>query len=195
MEQTTHPASAQQSQKDLLEVQIRDCFGRAAYTHKTHEKCADRLLSRLAIVKGCQIVLSAVTTAGLVGVIFGGAELTRIAAIISAVTSVVLTALNLYTKESDPGQKAERHKEVAADLWDVREHYLSLLTDLRSGVPEVKIREVRDRLQERLAAIYKNAPRTDDKAYRRAQDGLKHKEELTFSDEELNKLLPPTLHR
>ena len=31
-----------------LEGQIRECFGRVAYTHKTHERMADRYSKTLA---------------------------------------------------------------------------------------------------------------------------------------------------
>jgi SMODS and SLOG-associating 2TM effector domain family 4 len=176
-----------------LESQIRECFGRVAYSHKTHEKCADKLTSRLAHVKLLQIILSAITTGGLIAVIFGGEEMRRSAAIISAVVSTALLALNTYTKDSDPGQKAERHKEVASRLWDIRESYLSLLTDLRTGAPDSDARTRRDALQSRLAKIYETAPRTDAKSYAKAQEGLQHSEELSFSDEELDQLLPPAL--
>lgn len=172
---------------------MRECFGRVAYAHKTHEKCADRLSSTLSWVKIVQIVLSAITTGGLITVIFGSENASQGAAVFSAVTSTLLLGLNTYTKESDPGQKAERHKEVASKLWDVRESYLSLLTDLRSGCAEADAQKRRDDLQYRLAKIYETAPRTDAKAYAKAQEGLQRKEELTFSDEELDQLLPPTL--
>lgn len=97
-------------------------------------------------------------------------------------------------KDNDPGQGAEKHKKVASDLWDVRESYLSLLTDLRSAIGnEDMIRTKRDELQARLAKIYETAPRTSSKGYKRAQVGLKENEELTFSDAELDALLPPAL--
>ena len=32
----------------ILEGQLRECYGRTVYSHKTHEKCADILLARLA---------------------------------------------------------------------------------------------------------------------------------------------------
>lgn len=56
-------------------------------------------------------------------------------------------------------------------------------------------REKRDELQARLAAIYATAPRTNSKAYGIASDGLKAQEEMTFSDEEIDKFLPATLRR
>jgi hypothetical protein len=184
------------SDYELLEAQVRECFGRVAYSHKTQEKCADAALSRLAWVKRLQIGLSAITTGGLVTVIAGSATTSTPAAWIGAVTSTILLVLNTYTKESNPGQAAERHKEAAARLWDIRESYLSLLTDLMGRtVPSDVIRKRRDELQKVLAGVYASAPRTDAKGFKRAQTALKRDEELTFSEAEIDAMLPPALRK
>jgi hypothetical protein len=91
-------------------------------------------------------------------------------------------------------QLAQKHKEVAAKLWDVRESYLSLITDLLAGdVSTTDARSRRDELQEELAAVYETAPRTLDAAYREAGIALKQREEPTFSDQEIDRLLPAPL--
>jgi hypothetical protein len=41
--------------------------------------------------------------------------------------------------------------------------------------------------------MYKAAPRTDSKAYGEAQEARKNAEELFFTDDELNKMLPKQL--
>ena len=58
----------------ILEGQLRECFGRVVYSHKTHEKCADMLLSRLARIKLWQIILSAITESPQMRVGSGGAS-------------------------------------------------------------------------------------------------------------------------
>lgn len=180
--------------RDVVEAQVRECFGRVAYAHKTHEKCADRALERLRRVKLAQIVLSAVTTGGLLVVAFGPTDKSRVAALISAVLSTLLLALNTYTKDYDLGKIGQQHKDAADRLWDVRESYLSLLTDLRAGVLGVAaVLARRDALQATLAAVYQSAPRTDAAGYAAAQRALKVDEDLTFSDAELNVMLPPPL--
>lgn len=91
---------------------------------------------------------------------------------------------------------AEKHADAAVDLWDIRECYLSLLTDIRSGhLEDSKVRECRDALQERLSEIYRGSPRTIVKAYREATKALKQLEELTFSDEEIDGILPKSLRK
>jgi hypothetical protein len=191
---------AQNSQTDpdqtperVLEGQIRQVFGRVVYSHKAHEKCVDIALTKLNQIKLWQIALSAVATAGFVGTIFG---VGHVAAIVGAVISTTLLALNTYTKDFDLGKIAQRHKQTAADLWHIREKLLSMITDLWAGTrPLEQIRTERDALIDELHSIYSQAPSTDDKAYKKAQIALKQSEELTFSEDEIDVFLPTELRR
>lgn len=153
-------------------------------------------MTKLRRIKFWQIVLSAFTTGGLITAIIGDPEINRIAMIISTMLSTILLVVNSYMKENDLGQQAEIHKKIASELWDVRESYLSILTDIHDGeIDSGTSRAKRDHLQERLAAIYAKAPRTLPKAYKNASIGLKKMEELTFSDKEIDVFLPSPLRR
>lgn len=177
-----------------LESQIRECFGRTAYAHKTHEKMAERLSAYLNRVKLIQIVLAAVTSAGAIGVVFDATS--PWLPLVTALLSIATLIANSYLKDVDPGGLAQKHRETASDIWNVRESYLSLLTDLRDQAFTLEtIRSRRDGLQDQLYKIYKTAPHTDGDAYRLAQDALKRNEDLTFSDAEIDTLLPSTLKR
>jgi hypothetical protein len=180
----------------LLESQVRELYGRVAYSHKTHEKAADGCLRKLSRIKAGQIALSALTTGGFVTAVLGDPDTTRVAAIVGSLLSTLLLAVNTYTKDNDPGQSAQKHKDAADKLVGIREQYLSLITDIRAGLvtpPEVQQR--RDELQERLQAAYQSAPRTNDVAYQIASNALQRREELTFRSEEIDALLPPELRR
>ena len=178
--------------KKILEAQIRECFGRVVYTHKTQEKCADIILCRNKCYKVLQITLSAITTSGLVVIVVSDNTLVEI---LSAILSAMLLFVNLYLKNYDLGKIAQKHSEAAASLWDTRESYLSLLTDMRVGSIDVEqIQHRRDALQAKLSSIYKGAPRTISKAYVNASKALKKNEEMTFSNDEINKFLPEDLH-
>lgn len=183
----------QSSLPNALEEQIRECFGRVAWSHKTHEKCSDILNTRLNRIKFWQIILSAITTTGIMIAVFGES---KEIGVLSAVLSFFLTVLNTYVKQYDLGGLAQKHADAAVELWDMRESYLSLLTDIRSGQVEGdKIREHRDALQEKLLEIYRGSPRTIAKAYKEATKALKKLEELTFSDEEIDAILPKALRK
>lgn len=174
-----------------FEDQIRECFGRVVYTHKTHEKMADRCAGSLRNFKWAQIILSALTSAGAVGVVVQEGAFFEIA---TAILSFLTLLVAAYLKNFDPGSTAQKHRDAAAKLWNVRECYQSLLTDLPNLPPEQAV-ERRDELQAMLAALYVGAPQTDGKAYEEAQDRLKNKEDMTFSDEEIDCFLPLSLKR
>lgn len=182
------------TERYTFESQVRECYGRCAYTHKTHERMADRCAAWYRKVKFWQIVLAALTTAGAVGVLFE--KTSTAAAYATVLLSVSMLILNSYLKDLDPGQSAQKHREAASDIWNVRESYLSLLTDIRDpAVPIANLRERRDDLQTQLYKIYRSAPHTDGDAYNEAQDRLKNKEDLTFTDNEIDAFLPEPLRR
>lgn len=176
-----------------LEDQIRECFGRVVYTHKTHEKEAEECSGKLATFKIAQIVITALTTSGAVGVLLVDEGWIKFATAGLALLSLLVSG---YMKGFDPGATAQKHRNAASALWNIRESYLSLLTDLRMNAVEPQAaRERRDQLQAQLAAIHKGAPQTHGSAYGKAQKALQHNEEYTFSEGEIDLFLPPTLRK
>ena len=190
MEQASPPELATTSAMTSLEGQLREMYGRAAYTHKTHEKMADGYIGRYRLIKTVEIVLSALALSSLLLAIFGDS---KTCTIIGAALSTVLLGLTLYFREAMLGEQAQKHTVVASKLWGVREALLSLLVDMHDGRDEAKVRAERDRLNGLLEEIYKGAPRTDSKAYGAAQKALKADEELLFTDAELDRMLPKRL--
>jgi hypothetical protein len=191
------PTQANQTNGDegirALESQIRECYGRVVYSHVVHEKCADIYLKRLSLIKTWQIILSAITTGTLIISLFGEGKL---GTIIAAVFSTILLALNTYTQDYDLGELAQKHSDTAVRLWEIRESYLSLLTDIKvNSLSLDQVQAKRDDLQDSLASIYQNAPRTNEKAYMKAQKALKVDEQLTFSETEIDNFLPSALRR
>jgi len=177
--------------KQNLISQIRESYGRVVYSHKTHEKAADIYHAQLHSIKVFQITLSALTTGSLLYHLFSG---NKTGTIIAAVLSAILFVLNIYTKEYNLAELSQKHHDAAQKLWNIRESYVSLLSDFTANAVDIKAtREKRDRLQYDLNQIYINAPRTFKRAYEEARKGLRLNEELTFSEEELDKLLPEKL--
>ena len=177
----------------VLEGQIRECFARVVYSHKTHEKCADILLVRLARLKISQILLSGITTGGFVAAILGSKEP---AAVLGVVVSTALLVLTAYTKNYDLGELAQKHRHAASDLWLIREQYLSLLTDLHTGSLDLaELQRRRDALLDSLHGVYSGAPSTTVEAYRKAQRALKRLEDMTFAEDEIDAFLPKELKR
>lgn len=179
--------------KNILEAHLRELYGRAVWTHKTQEKCADILKKRNDNLKLAQIILSALTTTGILISVFGDNYWVGIS---SAILSAILFVINTYNRKYDLGELSQKHSDSASDIWYIREKYLSLLTDLKSRAVSIdEIRSKRDFILTELHKIYKGAPRTISRAYKEATQALKSNEELTFSNEEIDMLLPIELRK
>ena len=187
------------AQIQVLEAQIRECFGRVVWSHKIHEKCADLCLDNLNRLKTVEIILSAITTTTLLVNIFGD---TKIGTIIAAILSTVILSITIYTKDQDLGGQSKAHSETANKLGNIRELYISLIADIKAESLSVdEIKRQRDDLQQSVHIIYQNAPRTNYKAYELASKSLNQNgqvnegEEMTFSDVEIDRFLPKELRR
>ena len=77
---------------DLLAAQVRECYGRVVYSHKTHEKCSDLLLARLSNIKLLQIILSALTTGGFAATIIGDNKWGAFAGVIISTMLLILNS-------------------------------------------------------------------------------------------------------
>lgn len=198
--QPTQPSPNNQSPDVIiLESQVRECFGRVVWSQKIHEKRSDLYEEQLKTLKISQIILSAATTTSLLTSAIAN---NRIATIVGTIFSTIVLAITIYTKDYDLGQMAKRHADAANKLWDVRESYISLIADIKTGsltLDEIKSR--RDEIQDSLSLVYKNSPRTNYKAYERASKALNKAgkvnvgEEMTLSDEEIDRFLPHDLRR
>ncbi|MBI6543139.1 SLATT domain-containing protein [Proteus vulgaris] len=179
--------------ENILEGQLRECYGRVVYTHKTHEKCADILQKKLSCMKNLQLLFLAISTGSFITTVMGDA---KIGAIIGSILSAILLFLNSYLKDYDLSTIAQKHRQAAGEMWLIRERYLSLLIDLKMQTKSIEeVLNERDALMIELATIYCGAPSTNYKAYSMAQKALKELEDMTFSDEEIDKFLPNELKR
>jgi SMODS and SLOG-associating 2TM effector domain family 4 len=179
--------------RSILEGQLRESYGRVVYSHKTHEKCADILLFRLAVIRVSQIILSALTTAGFIGAVFSKGQLSTI---LGLIVSTALLVLNAFTKDNDYGALAQKHRKAGNDLWLIRERFCSLLVDVAMKEKPLELLQAhRDELIEQLHAVYNAAPGTTSKAYKKAQKALQKNEDMTFSDAEIDAFLPRELKR
>ncbi|KAA9222814.1 SLATT domain-containing protein [Corynebacterium amycolatum] len=161
--------NSQQHERDVLYSQIENGYGSVVYSHAAQEEQRTRLPRTEHRIKVAQIVLSALSAAGLVGVFF---PLQIWIASITAVITFFLLVLNSYSFRLEIGAKAARHRKAGDQLWLLIRKYLSLLVDF----PELDIAEARKRrdvLIAETAEAYCNAERTDDKSFSTAQKPLK----------------------
>jgi len=156
-------------------------------------KCADQLNALHHRLKFGQIVLSALTAGGTIITLIGNDYKAKIA---SAILSSALLILNSVVKGYNHGEIAQKHVDAGNAVWDLRESYQSLLTDLAADrITFEAAMKRRDELQKAMGKINTTAPSTNSKAFAAAQKALKQDEEMTFSDKEIDNLLPGPLRR
>jgi hypothetical protein len=172
--------------KESLRMQIREAYGRLLYTYTCYNKMIDNLTSRLNRLQIWQIILSAITTGGLMTAVIVDEQ---IVTIVSCIISTILTGITLYLKNYNLNDRIRQFQTAADEAWLIREDYISLLTDL-DNIPETEIVTKRESLEQRVYDLYKKSPKTNLKSYNQTQNALKCEEEQFFTVEELNKMLP-----
>lgn len=180
------------SQKELLDNQIRVAHANVFWTHKAHAKSYDSLISTSNCWNVAVISLSTlITSSALWDILDEVAWLKWVSCILAG----ILTGFTTYLKAKNYGELIHRHKQAADSLWAVREDYLSLLYEIKADLLSVsQIIDRRDTLQTRVMDIYKNTPSTTEKGYNVATKAIKTGD-ATFTNEELNLVVPPDLRK
>ena len=181
----------QPSERGLLYSQIEHEYGSVVYSHTPQEEQRSRLAKHEQHIKIAQILLSAASSAGLVGFFFTERAWMNF---ITALSSFVLLFLNSYSFQLEIGTKVSRHRKAGDQLWLLVRKYQSLLVDF-DDLDISEIRERRDALIAETAKVYKSIDRTDDKSFEKAQQRLKNDGLKEFTREELNKILPEALQK
>jgi hypothetical protein len=177
---------------DLNVATVRESFGRVVYSHKIHEKAREIESAKTVATKWFNIVLTAATAGSIFSALITDEH---VLLIISAVVSTLAVAFVVFQLSFDPGEAEERHRATAKQLWLIREQYQLLLVDMMEGQVERHLLLARrDQLVADLERVYSQAPSTSPRAYKRAQTALKVSEDMTFSDEEIDRFLPTALH-
>lgn len=170
---------------DGVLAEVRNTFGRVAYTHKTHEKDAERKQSQARWIKILNVVVIGVTAAAAVLAPLLDTAGAAWTAAVSAILALVFAAFQL---SFDPASEANEHVLAAKSYLALRNDYRRLLADAPGLDPDT-FRERRDRLADTLNHLDRSAPPTSPQAYEKARQALRGAEELTFTDDEYAHLL------
>lgn len=174
-----------------MEAQLRECYARVCWSHKTHEKQADIYRDKDTALTWGKIIVTALAATGGIASLLANSYWN----ILSSFFATILLLINLVFENRNYANLLNAHRNTATQLWVIRESYLSLLTDLHSSDHNIEqIIETRNKLQNDLAAIFESAPRTYNKAYAQATKAL-HGSDLNFSDDEIDRLLPSALRK
>ena len=177
-----------------LLAQVRESFGRVVYSHKTHEKQADLCFIYHRRLQKILITLTAISSGTFLASLLGIVVSPIWSSVVTSFIALLVTVVSLSTEKFKFEKGAEAHRDTASSLWNIRESYLSLISDLMAGtIPAQDARIRRDQLQEEARMAYAGAPRTGDKAYAKASEGLQKNEEMTFRSDEIDLFLPEAL--
>ena len=170
---------------------VRELYGRVAWTHKTHEKDREFWSRRVRLVRWVNVVLIGMTSIlATVGAI-ANSQATFIA---TSILGAFTTAFVVYQLSFNPEKMEAEHRITAKRLLYLRDRYLILIQEAMSGRTAIdQLQNKLELLHREVSLVYEYAPDSSPRAYSAASKALKTNEELTFSPEEIDMLLPKGL--
>lgn len=171
---------------------LRQQFASVVWTHKIQEKQADIYTERYSSLETANIIFAALTSCGLVGLIFPNNDSVYLK-IFTAISSFVTLAISAYYKSFSPSTKSKEHKDAANKLIGIRNELLSLIAACR--IREKSAKEIKEKFDEvnlRLNQMYLELPTTSDKAVEIANKALMNNE-YSYTDAEIDRFLVSSL--
>ncbi len=178
--------------REYVLATARELYGRAVYSHKTHEKEREVWSDKACLMSKINIWLTALTT---LFAIISVAVQPAIVLVLTALFGSATTAFVLWQSSFDPVGKENRHRTAAKELLWIREQLLLLIERCHMAGEQVNhLQGALESITRELTGLYKFAPDTSPQAYALADAALK-KGEFTFSDEEIDAFLPVRLRK
>jgi hypothetical protein len=170
----------------------RELYGRVVYSHKTHEQEREIWAAKACTMNRINILLTSITT---MFAVVSAAIRPTWALILTALFAAATVAFALYQSGFDPVGKENQHRVTAKELLWIREQLLLLITQCHmSDVNTKHLEHALEVATREVTAVYKFAPNTSPKAYA-AADGMIKRGHFTFSDDEIDNMLPTDLRK
>lgn len=177
----------------VLESQIRQIFASVVWTHKIQEKQSDIYRRRYRALETIKILVSSITSAGIISIIFVDEFWLKL---VTAIISMISIFINTYYKTFDLTSIANEHKQTALKMLKLREKLICLLTGIRiQQLNENEIIIKRNKILDELMNAHDNARDANSDAVDKASKHLKEKGDLSYSDEEIDSFLPSYLKK
>ena len=172
---------------------VRNHFANVVWTHKIQEKQAEIYEARYKLLATTNIVTASLTSAGVFSTVFVDPTWVKI---VSTIAAFVTTAISAYLTSFDYKSMARANKVAATKLVALRDELLILLEKIKfRQQPIQELTAEFDALQKRIHDVYTNAPNTTSKAVDMAEVSLKSNKDGTYTDAEIDSLLPNSLKR
>ena len=171
---------------------LRLTYGQVVVRHRTHVQMAGWRARWSRGVRAAEALLMAGVAASSGAALSGRGG--QIYPIISVVLATLALAALLVHVSFDFDGVAKVHAACASRLWQLRERYRALLSDLSDGAIDLEAaRRGRDALMLDLHAIYADAPPEDYKVYQAAAQALLSVGEGNLGEEEIDAFLAKSL--
>ena len=177
----------------ILEDNVRHSYMSVVWSHKIQEKQADILTKHYKRLEIIRVSCGALTSAGLISLIFMDQFAIKI---VSTIISFISTLISMLFRSFDTQKSITNHKNAANELLGIRNRLQLLLVDIKVGNKDKpELMKIYTNLVEQLDNIYRTAPNTTDKAVKLAGIALKVNRDNEFSDEEIDLNLPKSLRK
>jgi hypothetical protein len=171
---------------------LRLTFGHIVYRQKAHLQTARSRVAWSRALRGAEAVL-------MLGVAF-----TSLAAaygrgsgyvIASAVLGGVALLILLFQVTFDLETSAREHRSSAARLWQIREQYRAILSDLHDGaIDPAEARRRRDALTDAMREFLEHAPAVPPQPSQKNEQGMST-DEPVLTDTQIDDMLPQSLRK
>lgn len=178
---------------DSIIFQIREAFAQSIYFYTAHDQSYKILLFRIKLLESLQVLFSLSSLIAIICSLLIPGFWALGAAIFF---SFILLSFHLFFNHAELRHVAEKHGSTALRLLELKESYLTLLTDMQDS----KIRRdqtvlERNRLQEQMNGYQQMNLKPLESALIKARSILKTREELSFIEETSYALLPSYLQK
>lgn len=170
---------------------IRKTYASVVWSHKIQEKQAEIYDAQYACLEKLNIGAASLTSAGIIALIFTDQLWIKIG---SALLSFITLFVSAFFKSFELPQIGKRNKETANKLISVRDELELLILKLKTeaaSTPDILAKY--EELVKKADEIYLAAPNTTPKAVERARQALKIQNDNTYTDDEIDSLLPAEL--
>lgn len=170
----------------------RELYGRVVYSHKTHEQEREIWARKACTMNRINIMLTSLTT---MFAVVSAAVKPAWALILTALFAAATVGFTLYQSGFDPVGKETQHRVAAKELLWIREQLLLLITQCHIQSSNLsQLERTLELVTREVTAVYKFAPNTSPEAYA-AADGMIKRGHFTFSDDEIDAMLPTNLRK
>lgn len=175
----------------ILEDIVRTQYANVFWSHKIQEKQAEIYEFRHKLFSWINIIFASLASAGIISIVFVDQFWIKLA---SAIVSFIATTFSALLATFDYKSLAKVNKSAATNLVCCRNNLFSLLGKIKlQQQPIQELYEEFEFQQEQLHKVYQNAPNTTNHAVKKAGKAIKDNKDGTYTDEEIDNILPDSL--